>query len=133
MFGHITWWSVLLTFHFNPVPTNIMEMHRFGGGGGGMVWAGVMLDGCIDLNVFHGRILIALRYRTGVLEPCVRIFRSAVDPQFIFMEDNARPHMNELVKEYLEAEDTECMKWPVKFANLNPIDHLIFGLNCKAQ
>lgn len=35
------------------------------------------------------------------------MFRGAVSPQFIFMEDNKRPYRIELVEKYLEVEDIQ--------------------------
>ena len=49
----------------------------------------------------------AQRYRQEVLEPYVRLFRGAVGPEFIFMDDNARAHRALLVDEYLESEDIQ--------------------------
>ena len=62
------------------------------GGGGVMVWAGIMLDGRTPLHVFDRGSVTGVRYRDEVLEPYVRLFRGAVGPEFILMDDNARPH-----------------------------------------
>ncbi|GBN36424.1 hypothetical protein AVEN_112991-1, partial [Araneus ventricosus] len=37
-----------------------------------------------------------------ILEPYVRLFRGAVGPEFILMDNNARPHRALLVDEFLE-------------------------------
>jgi len=50
-------------------------------------------------------LLPGQRYRQEILELYVRLFRYAVGPQFIFMDDNAKPHRAHLVDDYLENED----------------------------
>ncbi len=70
-----------------------------------MVWASIMLDGRIYLHVFDKGSVTGVRYRDEVLEPCIRLFRGAVGPEFISMDDNARPHRAVLVGEFLESED----------------------------
>ena len=56
-------------------------------------------------------------------EPYVRLFRGAVGPEFIFMDDNARAHRALMVDEYLESEDIQRMAWPANSPALNPIEH----------
>lgn len=53
-----------------------------------MVWAGIMQDTRTPL---HGSVN-AQRYRQEILQPYVRLFRGAAGPEFVFMDDNARPH-----------------------------------------
>lgn len=81
-------------------PFSITEVH-YSGAGGVMDWASVTLDGRIDLHVFQVGIFIALRCSTEISESYVRLRRSVVRPQFIFMDDNAFPQMAEMVEEYL--------------------------------
>ena len=103
-------------------PTNIVENRPFGGGGV-LVWAGIMFDGHTDLHIFDGGTVNARRYRDEILEPYVRLFRGAVGPHFIFMDDNARPHRAHLVDDYLEREDIQRMAWPALSPDMNPIEH----------
>lgn len=88
-----------------------------------MVWAGIMQDTRTPLHVFDTGSVNAQRYRQEILEPYVRLFRGAVGPEFLFMDDNARPHRARLVDEYLESEDIHRMDWPAKSPDLNPIEH----------
>ncbi|GFT26849.1 transposable element Tcb2 transposase [Trichonephila clavipes] len=64
------------------------------------------------------------RYCQEVLLPLVRLFRGAIGPDFIFMDDNARPHRTLAVEELLESEDITQMDWPAYFPDLNPIEHV---------
>ncbi|GBO08894.1 hypothetical protein AVEN_224414-1, partial [Araneus ventricosus] len=47
-----------------------------------------------------------------------------VDPEFILMDDNERPHRALLVDEFLESEDIRRMDWPARSPDLNPIEHV---------
>ncbi|GFT34449.1 transposable element Tcb2 transposase [Trichonephila clavipes] len=67
-------------------PRNITERHYFPSRGV-MAWACIMMEGC--LHFFDTGSVTAQRYRDKVLEPYVRLFRGAVGPDFIFMDDNA--------------------------------------------
>ncbi|GFY18141.1 transposable element Tc1 transposase [Trichonephila clavipes] len=49
---------------------------------------------------------------------------SAIGPDFIFMDDNARPHRTLAVEELLESEDITRMDWPAYSLDLNPIEHV---------
>ena len=66
----------------------------------------------------------AQRYRDEVLAPYVRLFQGAVGEDFIFMDDNARPHRALLVDEFLEEEGIRQMVWPALSPDLNPIEHV---------
>ncbi|GFW04827.1 transposable element Tcb2 transposase [Trichonephila clavipes] len=65
-----------------------------------MVWAGITLDA--RLHVFERGTVTAVRYTDEVLESYVCLFRGAVDPDFILMDDNARTYRAD---EFLENED----------------------------
>lgn len=51
-------------------------------------------------------------------------FRGAVEPCFLFMDDNAPSHRTAAVEYFLDSEDVQRMDWPVKSQDLNPIEHL---------
>ncbi|GBL89041.1 hypothetical protein AVEN_255186-1 [Araneus ventricosus] len=80
------------------LPSNVREIGHYGGGGL-MVWAG-MLDGRTPLHVFERGTVTGARYRDEILEPHVRLFRGAVGPEFILMD--ARPYRALLVDAFLE-------------------------------
>ncbi|GBO45359.1 hypothetical protein AVEN_90355-1 [Araneus ventricosus] len=44
------------------------------------------------LHVFERGYVTGVRYRDENLKPYVRLFRGTVGPDFILMDDNARPH-----------------------------------------
>ncbi|GFX45359.1 transposable element Tcb1 transposase [Trichonephila clavipes] len=63
-------------------------------------------------------------YRDVILEQHVRLFRGAMSAEFLFTDDNARPHHANIVDEYLQSVDITRMDWPVYSPDLNPIEHV---------
>ena len=82
------------------------------------------LEGRTDMVAIRNGTLTALRYRDEILHPVVRLFAGAIGPDFIMMDDNARPHRARVVQEYLERESIERMDWPAVSPDLNPIEHV---------
>ncbi|GFX73667.1 transposable element Tcb2 transposase [Trichonephila clavipes] len=70
-------------------------------------------------RVCNRGIAIVRRYSS----PCASV-PSAIGPDFIFMDDNARPHRTLAVEELLESEDITRMDWPAYSPDLNPIEHV---------
>ncbi|GFX89378.1 transposable element Tcb2 transposase [Trichonephila clavipes] len=89
-------------------PRNITERHNFPSWGV-MVWAGIMMDGHKDLHFFDTGTVTAQRYRDEVLKTYVRLFRGAVGPDFIFMDDNAPCYRAVLIDDFLETENIQRM------------------------
>ncbi|GFU96297.1 transposable element Tc3 transposase [Trichonephila clavipes] len=63
-------------------------------------------------------------YRDVILEQHVRLFRGAMGAEFLFMDDNARPHRANIVDECLQLEDITPMDWPAYSPDLNSIGHV---------
>ncbi|GFW04565.1 DDE_3 domain-containing protein [Trichonephila clavipes] len=63
-------------------------------------------------------------YRDVILEQHVRLFRGAMCAEFLFMDDNARPHHANIVDECLQLEDITLMDWSAYSPDLNPIEHV---------
>ncbi|GFX34324.1 transposable element Tcb1 transposase [Trichonephila clavipes] len=63
-------------------------------------------------------------YRYVVLEQHVRLFRGVMGAEFLFMDDNARPHRANIVDEFLQSEDITRIDWPAYSPDLNPIEHV---------
>ena len=102
--------------------SNIMERDRYGGPGV-VVWGGIMLNGRTELHVFDRGSVTGDRYCQEVILPHVRLFRGAIGADFVFMDDNARPHRTHAVQQLLE--DITRMDWPAYSPDLNPIEHEI--------
>ncbi|GFT41165.1 transposable element Tcb1 transposase [Trichonephila clavipes] len=61
------------------------------------------------------------RCHSGTL---VRLFRGAMGAEFLFPDDNARPHRANIVDECFQSEDITRMDWPAYSPDLNPIKHV---------
>ncbi|GFU72714.1 transposable element Tcb1 transposase [Trichonephila clavipes] len=66
-------------------------------------------------------------YRSVILEQHVRLFRDAMGAEFLFMDDNSRPHRANIVDECLQSEDITRMDWPEYSPALNPIEHVKYN------
>ncbi|GFV62745.1 transposable element Tcb2 transposase [Trichonephila clavipes] len=51
-------------------------------------------------------------YRDVILEQHVRLFRGAMDAEFLFMDDNDHPHRANIVNGCLQSDDITRMDWP---------------------
>ncbi|KFM66466.1 Transposable element Tcb1 transposase, partial [Stegodyphus mimosarum] len=100
----------------------IIERHRYGGAGV-LVWGGIILGYRNDLHVQIGTMTSQI-YRDVILEQHVRLFRGAMGAQFVFMDDSARPHRENIVSECLQSEDITRMDWPAFSPDLNPVEHV---------
>ena len=69
----------------------VAEHDRYGGGSV-MVWTGISLSGRTDLYVIENGSLTGVRYRDEILHNIVTSYAGATGPDFILMDDNARPH-----------------------------------------
>ncbi|GFT69467.1 transposable element Tcb1 transposase [Trichonephila clavipes] len=78
---------------------NTIERHHYGGAGW-LVWGGIILGTRTDLHL--QRVTMTDRiYRDVILEQHVRLFRGTMGAEFLFMDDNARPHRANIVDECL--------------------------------
>ncbi|KFM70844.1 Transposable element Tcb1 transposase, partial [Stegodyphus mimosarum] len=101
---------------------NIIERHRYGGAGV-LFFGGIILCSRTNLHVQIGTMTSQI-YRDVILEQYVRLFRGAMGAQFVFMDDNARPHRANIVSECLQSEDITRMEWPAFSPDLNPVEHV---------
>ncbi|KFM62253.1 Transposable element Tc3 transposase, partial [Stegodyphus mimosarum] len=83
-----------------------------------------MLGSRTDLHIFDAGSVNGTRYCNELLLPYVRLFRGAMGPQFLFMDDNAPCHRTVAAEQFLESEDIERMDWPARSPDLNPIEHV---------
>ncbi|GFW43923.1 transposable element Tc3 transposase [Trichonephila clavipes] len=84
-----------------------------------------MLGSRTDLHIFDAGSVNGTRNCNEILLPYVRLFRGAMGLQFLFfMDDNAPCHRTVAAVQLLESEDIECMDWPARSPDLNPIEHV---------
>ncbi|GFU36793.1 DDE_3 domain-containing protein [Trichonephila clavipes] len=101
---------------------NTIERYRYGGAEW-LVWGGILLGSRTDLHV-QSVTMTGHIYRDVIPEQEVRLFRGAMGAEFLFMDDNARPHRAKIVDEWLQSEDITRMDWPASSPDLNPIEHV---------
>lgn len=94
------------------------------GGGSIMVWAGICLGARTDLVVIDRGSLTADRYIREVLEENVVPFAPYIGDDFVFMQDNARPHTARVTQAYLNDMNITVMEWPARSPDMNPIEHV---------
>ncbi|GFV75304.1 transposable element Tcb1 transposase [Trichonephila clavipes] len=78
-----------------------IERHRYGGAGW-LVWGGIILGYRTDLHV-QSVTMTGHLYRDVILEQHERLLRVAMGAEFLFMDDNARPHRANIVDECLQS------------------------------
>ncbi|GFV33686.1 transposable element Tcb2 transposase [Trichonephila clavipes] len=88
---------------------NTIERYRYGGAGW-LVWGGIILGSRTDLHV-QSVTMTGHIYRDVILEQNVRLFRGAMGAEFLFMDDNTRPHRANIVDECLQSEDIPSIDW----------------------
>ena len=92
-------------------------------GGSVMTWAGISTGGKTDLVIINGN-LNGQRYVDEVLRPHVIPYAGAIGEDFVFMDDNARPHRGRLANDFVQDEGVFRIEWPPASPDLNPIEHL---------
>ncbi|GFU24241.1 transposable element Tcb1 transposase [Trichonephila clavipes] len=96
---------------------NTIERHRYGGAGW-LVWGGIILGSRTDLHV-QSVTMTGHIYWDVILEQHARLFCGRQGAEFLFMDDNARPHHANIVDECLQSEDITRMDWPAYSPDLN--------------
>jgi len=94
------------------------------GGGSVTVWGGIYRGGRTELVVFENDTVNAERYLNRILRPIILPLARQRGHDFIYMDDNARPHRAHVVNNFFEEENINRMVWPARSPDLNPIEHV---------
>ncbi|GFS77900.1 transposable element Tcb1 transposase [Trichonephila clavipes] len=101
---------------------NTIERHPYVGAGW-LAWGGIIIGSTTDPH-FQSVTMTGHIYRDVILEQHVRLFRGIMGAVFLFMDDNARPHVANIVDECLQSEDITRMDWPAYSPELSRIEHV---------
>jgi hypothetical protein len=85
----------------------IIQRQLFGGGSV-MVWGGITAHGRTPLVVVAGN-LTGIRYQDEIVQPYVIPFIQAQANNVTFQQDNARPHVVRVVRDYLTQPNVDLL------------------------
>lgn len=88
-----------------------------------MVWAAISMEHRTPLVVVDGN-LTAQRYVDEILRPHLLPLLEEHAELRTFQQDNARPHVARVTREFLDEQEIQTMPWPPYSPDLNPIEHL---------
>nr|CAH7738090.1 unnamed protein product [Callosobruchus chinensis] len=63
-------------------------------------------------------------WRQNIINDIVQPLRNEIGDQFIFMDDNARPHRTRSIQQALENGNIARLEWPAMSPGMNPIEHV---------
>nr|CAH7739946.1 unnamed protein product [Callosobruchus chinensis] len=84
-------------------------------------------------NVFHSNesrfglipgTMTGAYYLQNIINAIVQPLRNEIGDQFIFMDNNARPHRTRAVQQALENGNIARLEWPAIFIDMNSIEHV---------
>ena len=101
------------------------------GGGSVMVWGGIMGRRKINLIVVQGS-LSAQGYINQILQPEAVPFLQRHGPA-ILMDDNARPHVARICRQFLHRNNVNVLPWPAVSADMNTIEYICDYLGRKVR
>ena len=84
-----------------------------------MVWAGIMTNRKVDLFLVR-RTQRANVYIQNILQPLVLSIAEECEPEFLYMDDNARSHVAGVVCEWFRANNIQVLQWPAQSPDLKP-------------
>ncbi|KAH0818446.1 hypothetical protein GEV33_004345 [Tenebrio molitor] len=88
-------------------------------------WKNVLFtEAHTDLVFVENGAMTAHRYILECVESHVVPYVPFIGENFLFMDDNARPHKARIVVRYLEQVGIRLLPWPANSPDLNPIEHV---------
>jgi hypothetical protein len=100
----------------------VIQSQSFGGGSV-MVWGGITAHGRTPLVVVAGN-LTDIRYRNEFVQPYVIPFIQAQANNVTFQQDNVRPHVARVVRDYLTQQNVDFLPCPAVSPDCSPIEHV---------
>nr|CAH7720246.1 unnamed protein product [Callosobruchus chinensis] len=93
-------------------------------GGRQMFWTGIRFNSRTQLIHIPGTMTGAY-YLQNIINAILQPLCNEIGDQFIFMDDNARPHRTRAVKQVLENGNIARLEWPAMSPDMNPIEHVL--------
>lgn len=88
-----------------------------------MMWAAICWGGKSAI-VFVDGTLTGAYYLHDILQPVgIPFAQQAVGQNFLWMDDNARPHRAAIVSNWMRNNGVQCIEWPPYSPDMNPIEH----------
>nr|CAH7737755.1 unnamed protein product [Callosobruchus chinensis] len=88
-----------------------------------LFWDGIRFNGRAQL-IHIPETMTGAYYLQNIINAIVQPLRNEIGDQFIFMDDNARPHRTRAVQQALENGDIAKLEWPAMSPDINPIEHV---------
>ncbi|CAH1987269.1 unnamed protein product [Acanthoscelides obtectus] len=88
-----------------------------------MFWRGIMFNHRSPLILIQGE-MTAEMYEENVIQLIIQPLRNEFGNNFIFMDDNARPHRARRVQRALERGQIVRLSWPANSSDMNPIANI---------
>nr|CAH7716578.1 unnamed protein product [Callosobruchus chinensis] len=92
-------------------------------GGTQMFWGGIRFNGRTRLIHIPGTMTGAY-YLQNIINAIVQPLRNEIGDQFIFKDDNARPHRTRAVQQALENGNIARLEWPAMSPDMNHREHV---------
>nr|CAH7751861.1 unnamed protein product [Callosobruchus chinensis] len=92
-------------------------------GGMQMFWGGIRFNGRTQLIHIPGTMTAAY-YLQNIINAIVQPLRNEIGDEFIFMDDNARPHRTRAAQQALENGNIARLGWPAMSPDMNSIEHV---------
>lgn len=87
---------------------NITQHDQFGSRSV-MIWRGISLEGRTGLHVIDNSSLTAVRYQDEIIRAIVKPNAVTVVPGFLLVQDNVRPHVVSLCRQFLDDEGIDAI------------------------
>ena len=92
-------------------------------GGSVMVWGCISVRSRTDLVILPPPAMTSARYVSDILRPHILPLRQ-IHRNFVFMQDNARPHTANVTRRFFEEHNIALLPHPANSPDLNPIEHI---------
>lgn len=87
------------------------------------VWGSMYVGGILSYEIFEGT-MTGTKYLQMLKENLVPIAEAELGEDWVFQQDNAGAHTEKNVKKFLQNEVPECLAWPSRSPDINPMENI---------